>query len=93
MILNDVGDYIFQHFQTEEAYLSEHNYPQLAEHKAEHMGLLSQLAQLFLAAGVGVMEKAGLYQILSEWISAHMLGSDIEYRDFLQTKRLEAATE
>ncbi len=31
MILNDVGDYAFLHFQTEEAYLSQHNHPQSAQ--------------------------------------------------------------
>lgn len=93
MILNDVGDHAFQHFQTEEAYLSQRNYPRLAEHKAEHMGLLSQLAQFFLAAGAGVMDKAGLYQILSQWLSAHMLRSDIEYRDFFKANGVNAATE
>ena len=88
MLLNDVGDYAFQHFQTEEAFLSQHNYPQLAAHKAEHMRLLSQLSQCFFAAGRGVLDRAGLYRILSEWLSAHMLGSDMQYRDFLQASRV-----
>ena len=93
MILNDVGDSVFQHFKTEEAYLSKRDYPRLAEHKAEHRGFLSQLAQFVLVAGTGVMDRAGLYQILTEWLSAHMLGSDMQYRDFLLSSKVQTAPE
>jgi len=92
MILNDVGDYAFQHFQTEEAYLSQHGYPLLVEHKAEHMGLLSQLSQCFFAAGRGVLDRHGMYRILSEWLSRHMMESDMQYRDFIRSGGVEAAT-
>ena len=93
MVLNDVGDYAFLHFQTEEAFLSRHNYPQLAEHKAEHMGFLSQLSQFLFAANRGFLDKAGMYRMLSAWLSEHMLGSDMQYRDFLQAGSVDAATD
>ena len=91
-ILNDVGDYTFQHFQSEEAFLSKHNYPQFAAHKREHMRFLSQLSRFLFATNEGQLDKAGLHRILSEWLSAHMLGSDMQYRDFIQAARAEPAT-
>ncbi len=92
MVLNDVGDFAFEHFKTEEAFLRQHNYPQLERHKAEHIGLLSQLSAFFFAASAGVLDKSGLYRCLSDWLSQHMLESDMQYREFLQTGKAEVAT-
>jgi len=96
MVLNDVGDYAFLHFQTEEAFLSRHNYPQLDEHKAEHMGLLAQLSQILFAANcaanTGFLDKAGIYRMFSAWLSEHMLGPDKQCLDFLQARSMGAAT-
>ena len=88
MVLNDVGDYAFEHFKAEESFLSQHNYPQLAAHKKEHMGFLSQLSQFLFAANGGELDRVGLYQLLSTWLTEHMYGSDMHYAEFLRATKV-----
>ena len=92
-VLNDVGDYAFAHFKAEEALLARHNYPQLEAHKKEHMGFLSHLSAFLFAASGGHLDRAGLHEILSEWLSQHLLVSDMQYKGFLQANKAVGAVD
>jgi len=92
-VLNDVGDYAFAHFKAEEALLARHNYPQLEAHKKEHMGFLSHLSAFLFAASGGHLDRAGLHEILSAWLSQHLLVSDMQYKGFLHANKAVAAVD
>ena len=85
-ILHDLVDYTSRHFRAEEKVLREHNYPQLEEHRAEHVKYELRLTEFLLEANCGTIDKASLYHYLSEWWTHHILQSDMGYRDFLQNQ-------
>lgn len=79
-ILNELCVYAEQHFHTEEAILNQHNYPQLAEQRAEHLEYQTQLAEFLYAATTGTIDKVGLHRYLSDWWQHHILESDMLYK-------------
>ena len=84
LILNDLVAYADEHFLTEENLLSEKNYPQLSEQKAEHHFYLERISEILFLAVKGNIDKIGLCKYLSNWWSSHILESDMQYKEFLQ---------
>lgn len=83
-ILNDLSEYVDQHFQTEEALLKASGYPLLDKHKEEHLEYRLKLTNFLLSATLGEINKAGLHHYLSGWWSDHILGSDKQYSGFIK---------
>ena len=71
------------HFTTEESLLDQHNYPGLAEQRAEHQQLRAQLMAFVSDVLNGSIDTPRLYQFLTEWWSTHILESDLNYSKFL----------
>jgi hemerythrin-like metal-binding protein len=83
-VLNELAEYSRDHFVTEEALLLRYEYPDLEVQQSDHMEYCRVVAELsFAAATVGVTDKIILQQFISKWWTAHILGSDMEFRDFL----------
>jgi hemerythrin len=83
-ILNELAEYVDQHFRAEEALLKACAYPLLERHKEEHLQYQLRLTDFLLSATLGEINKAGLHHYLSAWWSEHILGSDKQYSGFIQ---------
>ncbi|MCG8702350.1 MAG: bacteriohemerythrin [Bacteroidales bacterium] len=83
-LIKKLKEYISYHFNTEEKFLTQHNYPEYREHKKEH--------DIF-AAKVQDIEKrfrqdklilsVEITNFLQNWLIHHIKGTDKAYSDFL----------
>jgi len=83
-LLDEIVDYTYYHFATEEKYFRLHCYPRFDVHKSEHdlmRNLVADLKRKFDANDEMIItESMGL---LKDWLSDHVLGSDQKYGTFL----------
>jgi len=75
---------MLDHFYTEEEILASHGFPNIAEHIAEHNQYIERLSYLFFDASNGVIDHARLKYCLSDWLSRHLLESDMQYGELLR---------
>ncbi|MBL8481227.1 MAG: hemerythrin family protein, partial [Rhodocyclaceae bacterium] len=65
-------------------------YPALDAQKAEHESYLAKLSELLLAATQANYDRADLDSYLRKWWTAHILESDMQYKDTLAQQRAKA---
>jgi len=85
--LNELIRYTQYHFSTEERLMAAHGYEHTAEHKAQHAKLLQDVGEFKTRFDSGnSMLSIELLRFLRDWLSGHILGSDLKL-----AKCLEAA--
>ena len=85
-VLKVLVDHAYAHFRREEAFLEEHGYPHLEQHRQEHRLLADQLRELHQdyertpdpAISREIME------LLNYWLVEHILKVDMHYKAFLE---------
>ena len=86
-ILTELIVYTKTHFAYEERLFTQHGYPELHQHKAEHDKLAAQVLDIQKQMQEG---KVGLsvstMSFLKEWLSNHIVGTDKKYGPFLSGK-------
>jgi hemerythrin len=89
-ILNELGEYTRIHFAVEESLMRLLHYPAYEQHKAEHEALISDLSQFLerFKAGEGLTFE--LMNFLRQWLTKHIMESDMEYTDHFLSKGVEA---
>lgn len=85
-ILQELLDYTIFHFNEEEMFLTNHNYPGFDKHKSEHEEFKNKIIKFIddskkqqLLISIKVIE------YLKEWTISHILGNDKEYAEFIKT--------
>jgi len=83
-VLNNLVKYCEEHFQREEALMSQHGYPGLAEHQAIHAELFETLftLQSKFEDGSIKMEKETI-EFLRHWLTDHIAEHDMKFGRFL----------
>ena len=77
-------DYTDTHFAYEEELFDRFGYPDTAEHKAQHRGLLEKVVDLDQRWRAGQAEIGPeVLKFLVDWLRSHILGSDKKYSKFL----------
>ena len=84
-VLNELADYVREHFNLEEAMLRDCAYPLYAAHRSEHVAYQLKLTEFLLTAGLGEYDKAGLTHYLSSWWNEHILHTDQQYAQYLRS--------
>ncbi len=82
--LSELLHYSRTHFTDEEAILAEHNYPKLAEHRAEHEAFKYQMAMFskdVLYGKESVIEE--MIDYLITWLAEHTSSADQDYKNYL----------
>jgi hemerythrin len=86
-VLKQLFDYALTHFATEELLMTEHAFPGLETHRAEHKRFARDI-QKFLqdnkAGKTGV--PVGLMFFLQSWLQEHVLGADKAYSAYLNAR-------
>ena len=85
--LADLIAYTQSHFRFEEQLFRKYNYPEIAEHMAEHANLARQVLDFKARFDGGrTMLCVELLQFLTNWLSTHIAGSDREFVTYLKKR-------
>ncbi len=81
--LNELVEYTKTHFAEEEELLAGHGYPELPQHKQQHLQLVAKITefQREFAAGNAFLT-VELMDFIQDWIKKHILQTDYRYSDF-----------
>ncbi len=87
-ILNELTDYTVFHFEYEENLLKNLGYTELEHQKFEHMFFVKKLRKLASKdIDKDQTESASdIAKFVIDWVSGHILKSDMKYKDFLKEK-------
>ncbi len=94
--LTFLGDYTRFHFETEERYMTQYAYPELAQHQAKHEELKKTLADLeeeYEEEGATHILAESIDTFLSNWLVGHITDVDRKFGAFLQEKGIVLPTE
>jgi hemerythrin-like metal-binding protein len=83
-LLDRLTKYASDHFRTEEQFLEEYGYPDLAGHKEEHKAYRIKMVALCQATTRHEESvPAELLKFIGDWWKNHILEADMKYRPFL----------
>jgi len=83
ILIKGMKDYTQMHFDNEEKYMMQFNYPNYADHKKEHDFFISKVVELEEKFNKGkVILTFEITSFLKIWIKNHIQGSDKKYSDF-----------
>jgi len=87
-IFNELKDYTAYHFKHEEELMKAYDYDNYESHKIEHDFFIKKLARLERKDLEGEQNKAvmELVSFVADWISGHILKTDMQYKDFFNSK-------
>jgi len=86
-VLIELGQYTKDHFGREEALLRSHGYPFLADHLKLHEAFRKKITEIDAQAKAGTVAlSVSTLEFLRDWLSQHILGIDMKYKDFLTSK-------
>lgn len=87
-IVEKLKDYAIYHFQYEEKLMKDHGYLGLGEHKKEHDEFVKKIIE-FDHQDIDKEQKKvtlDLVMFVADWVEKHILGIDMQYRDYLNEK-------
>ncbi|MDO3378720.1 bacteriohemerythrin [Geoalkalibacter halelectricus] len=80
LIVDEMVDYTLTHFATEEKYMLAYDYPELADHKAEHEVFTGKALELqSRIRNDEFILSLEVLRFLSDWIAEHICTSDQRY--------------
>lgn len=83
--LEYLRDYLLYHFQVEETFQFESNYPYYLDHQAEHKHLafrVKQMASVLNSENFSEESVLEFYKFIEEWVVKHILTYDLEFSKF-----------
>jgi hemerythrin len=78
------GEYAQTHFNEEEKILEKAGYPNLAEHKKQHIFFMSEVWKEFAVFNEGNGAPVGLARLLKKWLLTHIAVVDKQYVPYLK---------
>lgn len=89
-IFQELYDYIKYHFQTEEALLEKIGWGKIEEHKKEHQLFIKKLKECSMAYEYQNAALVGnMVSFVKKWLVTHILHSDAEYKDQVNSYMIE----
>jgi hemerythrin len=86
-IFKDLTEYTQTHFANEEALMQKTGYPDLENHRLQHVDLIRQIDELQAKAKTGsALVSINVLNFLRGWLTDHMLDSDHRYQAHLNSK-------
>lgn len=89
-MLGFLGNYVVEHFGSEERLMAAHAYPGSEAHKREHAGFIKtflELKESFLSTGSTFSLSIALNGIVGSWLIKHILGTDQALGLFLRSRK------
>ncbi len=89
-ILKKLIKYTSTHFKSEEVLFARYNYPDSEQHISEHKKFVEEVLSFKEDYDKGrVMVSFEVMDFLKNWLITHILGSDIKYKSFLNSKGVQ----
>jgi len=86
-ILNRLVKYTVIHFNHEEEYMKLYDYPDYDSHRKEHLELTTQVQDFSKRLAEGKSSfSLELMTFLKDWLTNHILGTDMKYKSFFSNK-------
>jgi len=86
-ILGSLLAYTDNHFAAEEKLMRKHGYPGYNEHKSKHIKMRAKVQSLIWDYNGGrVTMSFSVLTFLQDWLSKHILGTDMKYATYLNKK-------
>lgn len=86
-VLKEIVSYGIYHFDTEEELFDKYGYEFTSEHKTEHASFKKTVTNLVEEYDDGSYRVSiDTLQFLKDWITIHILQTDMKYKDFLSSK-------
>lgn len=84
-VLDELKDFIVEHFETEESVMEKSGYPDLPQHRIKHVELTRQVLEFReKARGDQQLEASELLDFLCDWLRNHMMVFDKEIGKYLK---------
>lgn len=87
-VLQELKDYTIYHFNFEEKLMLENKYEEYENHKVEHDFFIKKIMRLE-KKDIDKQQNEALIDIINfvaDWISSHILKTDMEYKEFFNSK-------
>ncbi len=85
--LKELANYTKSHFASEEKLMEKFQYPQLEDHKKMHLALIKQVNEILSKLKEGKMiNSVNLSSFLKDWLMNHILNSDKQYGQYINTR-------
>ena len=87
-IVEKLKDYTIYHFQYEEKLLKKYGFNQLSDHSKQHEKFVKKIIELEHKDIDDGQKQITVDMVLfiADWIENHILGTDMQYKDFLNEK-------
>jgi len=82
-------EYTNEHFENEEAFMAEHKYPDLKEHKKAHIKLKKEVIQINQNKDYVFSEN--IADFLIAWLTNHIMGTDKKYAEYILARVPDAS--
>jgi len=88
--LNELGDYVREHFMAEEKLMLKFGYPKYEEHKQKHDDFIKEVNKLIDQHIQGeVALSFSMFVLVKDWITHHILMMDKEYGRFFNERDIK----
>jgi len=84
-LLEKMKDYAAVHFEAEEAYMKQNNYPGLEAHKLKHVRFKKDVEE-FQQKKHEKTNLSKLFVYLSRWLTRHIMDEDKRYTVYMRSK-------
>lgn len=89
-IIFEMLQYVSYHFTTEERYMESYDYPDYEVHQREHLEFAAEVAELKSRVDKGALLLTQMpLNLLRDWLQNHILGTDMKYSEYFNTKGLK----
>ena len=89
-IFDEMTEYSYTHFSTEEAYMKEFNFPGYQSHKNEHIDFTNKTIDAYYKVINGDYQIAKeILEYLKQWLVKHIQGTDRQYIDCFKENGLQ----
>jgi hemerythrin-like metal-binding protein len=85
--LTEMLNYAKEHFSTEEELMQKYGYPEIEQHREQHIYFFKTTAELSInALNKQSMVSDEIIEFLKMWLTLHILKCDMKYKEFFKAK-------
>jgi len=89
-VLDELVKYAEYHFQAEESKMKEFGYPAFVGHQAEHIKFVEEVTTFYRKyKSVDIFISVDMLHFLKDWLSNHILKTDMAYKPFFVNKGIK----
>jgi hemerythrin len=88
-MMSEILSYARKHFSTEERYFEKYNYPQMNEHKEEHLKLINRALKIYDSFDGEKETSLVFLEFLKDWLEKHLKEEDGKYAEYFSRLKIK----